>query len=161
MSDHPRFPSELPAELHVVVADEVDITLAGYPSKRSLETAITAYAEQLDFEGFIESDVREGFKRARREAGQFAPTPTEVRLCVESKHRTRRQLAEPKPAEEAFEPVDIPEHVRQAWRESLGPKPEPRQAPPIVFRDGKAIEPGGVSVAEVVSSLVPAPGGSE
>lgn len=103
MSHHPRFPDAMSATVRRTVADEVDVTLAAFPSKRSLEAAITAYAEQLD--GFDHTDdVRIGFRDARARATEYAPSPSQVRQCVGLACRTRRQRQERIAAHKPDEP---------------------------------------------------------
>lgn len=92
---HPRFPFGMDPELRRTIADEVDVTLAGYPSKRSLEAAITAYAEQL--EDFLPSDVRGGFREARKHAHEYAPSPSQVYAFVASVCRRRRESEQSTP----------------------------------------------------------------
>ena len=119
MSDHPRFPFGMDPELRRTIADEVDVTLAGFPSKRSLEAAITAYAEQL--EGFLPIDVREGFREARRRASEYAPSPSQVfarvGIACGIRRDRERDVAAPVPYE-GFERPLQPDEIPN-WRETL------------------------------------------
>lgn len=149
MNDHPRFPDHMDSEEQLAVADEVDITLAGYPSKRSLEVAITAYAEQLD--GFSECDIRAGFRTARARAVQFAPTPTQVHDAVGAACIARRARLMPPAPEPLPINTEIPETARRTWREALGgapPKPKP-----VVFENGQPIQPKAVGVGDILNTL--------
>ena len=120
--NHPRFPYGMARDVQLVIADEVAITLGGYPERRthaSLEHAITAYAELL--EPFIPIDIREGFRLARAQATQLAPTPSQVRLCVAAAYRDRQSLPDEASDDEPL--GEFPEELRQFYRGKLDAPP--------------------------------------
>lgn len=98
---HPRFPNGMGPDVRRTIADEVDVTMAGFPSKRPLEQAITAYAEQL--EKFSPADIRAGFREARKQAFDYAPSPSRVLACVANarRHRIERESG-------GITPIDYP-----------------------------------------------------
>lgn len=147
---HPRFPYGMHEDLQLIIADEVDVTLV-YPSKfGAIAVATTAYAEHLDFAGLLPDDIREGFKAARAKAVKFAPTPTEVRDQVTAAYVARRRREAPPSATAEEEPflVEIPDELRQAWRDALGgAPPEPHRTE---FEDGVPVPPRATPIGVVV-----------
>jgi hypothetical protein len=112
---HPRFPRGMGADVRRAIADEVDITMAGFPSKRPLEQAITAYAEQL--EKFEPEDIRDGFREARKQSFDYAPSPSRVLACVATARRGRVE------SEEGHQPIEYPAPIAPEqipdWRQFL------------------------------------------
>jgi hypothetical protein len=113
---HSRFPRGMPLDVKLVVADEVEVTLAGFPAtRRSLDVAISAYAEQLA--AFVPEDVRTGFLQARRQAGAVPPSASQVRSCIAAAARKRMQHFGSSPDDS--EPVPCPSDAIPDWRAIL------------------------------------------
>ena len=115
LTEHPRFPYGMAQDVRRAIADEVEITLAGFRLQRR-PADVTAYAEQL--EEFIAPDIHKGFRAARAAAWKYAPTPSEVRACVMAVFRSRTG-APARTGEEEFVPGQFPEELRRFYQEHL------------------------------------------